>query len=155
MRPRYLPVNAALSPGRCPGRRGGSRLTGRKAQPILLAGRRSTGFGGDSIVFWHLLHLHTYTGGWGLGAVVLLGAGLVTTRAGRPILKGAIKGGLTAAAAVQGLTTGIVEGAQSIYSESRAELEATSDVPRRPRTAPAAPAAPAAPTAEESAPSAS
>jgi hypothetical protein len=81
-------------------------------------------------VFGHLLHLHTYTSGWGLGAVVLLGAGLVTTRAGRPLLKGAIKGGLTAAAAVQGWTAGVIEGAQGIYSESRAELEATPDVPR-------------------------
>ena len=77
-------------------------------------------------MFGHLFHLHTYAGPWGRAVAAVVGVGLLATRAGRPVAKGAIKGGLTAAAAVRDWTSDAVGGAKDLYAESKAELDAQS-----------------------------
>jgi hypothetical protein len=72
------------------------------------------------------------SGGWGIGAAVVIGVGLLAVRGGRPLAKGAIRGYLTAADSVRGATDSIrgwtasaVEQAQDLYAESKAEVAAT------------------------------
>ncbi len=66
-------------------------------------------------------------GGWGIGAAVLVGAGLLAARGGRPLVKGAIRGYMTATDAVRGWTANAVEQAQDLYAESKAEVAMTTD----------------------------
>jgi hypothetical protein len=75
-------------------------------------------------------------GGWGLGAAVALGLGLVAIRSARPLTKAAIRGYLTATSAAAGGISGIrevprtvrewgagvAEKAQDLYAEAQAEL---------------------------------
>ena len=68
--------------------------------------------------------LETLSGGWGIGTAAVVGAGLLAARGGRPLAKQAIRGYLTAADAVRGWTATVVEQAQDLYAESRAELDA-------------------------------
>ena len=73
----------------------------------------------------HLLHLHTYTSGLGLVLVAVAGVGVLATRGGRPLVKSAIKGYLTASEAVRGWAAEAAEEAQDLYAESKAEVAAT------------------------------
>ena len=75
----------------------------------------------------HLLHLHTYTRGVGLVAVLVGGAGLLASRGARPLAKNVIKGALTASETARRWATTAVEEAQDLYEETRAELNATAD----------------------------
>ena len=62
-------------------------------------------------------------GGWGLGAAVVVGAGLLAARGGRPLAKKAIQGYLSLADAARTWGATVVEQAQDLYEESKAELE--------------------------------
>jgi uncharacterized protein (DUF697 family) len=66
----------------------------------------------------------TLSGGWGIGTAAVVGIGLLAARGGRPLAKQAIRGYLTAADTVRGWTATVVEQAQDLYAESRAELDA-------------------------------
>jgi hypothetical protein len=75
--------------------------------------------------------LEAASGGWGIGAALVLGVGLIAVRGGRPLAKGAIRGYLTAADSVrtaaetvQGWTASAVEQVQDLYAESKAEAAA-------------------------------
>jgi hypothetical protein len=63
-------------------------------------------------------------GGWGLGAAAVVGAGLLVARGGRPLAKEAIKGCLSLTDAARTWSATMVEQAQDLYEESKAELEA-------------------------------
>ena len=72
------------------------------------------------------------SGGWGIGAAVVIGVGLLAVRGGRPLAKGAIRGYLSATDSIRGATDSIrgwtanaVEQAQDLYAESKAEVAAT------------------------------
>ncbi len=84
------------------------------------------------------------SGGWGLGAALVVGAGLLAIRGGRPLAKGAVRGWLTLSSSarelgggagtsvrgtvtrlsdsVRGVTATVVEQAQDLYAESKAEV---------------------------------
>ena len=64
-------------------------------------------------------------GGWGIGAALVIGVGLVAVRGGRPLAKNVIRGYLTATDTVRGWTASAVEHAQDLYAESKAEVAAT------------------------------
>ena len=66
------------------------------------------------------------SGGWGVSLAVLIGAGLLLGRGSRPLLKRATQGYLTVADAARGWTATVIEQAQDLYEESKAELAATS-----------------------------
>src|SRR5437764_12203397 len=55
------------------------------------------------------------SGGWGVASAVIVGAGLLAARGGRPLLKRAIQGYLTASDTVRGWTAEVVEQAQDLY----------------------------------------
>ena len=83
-------------------------------------------------------------GGWGFGAALIVGAGLLALRGGRPLAKNAVRGWLTVSSgarevggnaggglrgaatrlseSVRGLTANVVEQAQDLYAESKAEV---------------------------------
>ena len=65
------------------------------------------------------------SGGWGIGAALVLGVGLLAIRGGRPLAKNVIRGYLSASDAVKGWTANAVEQAQDLYAESKAEVAAT------------------------------
>jgi hypothetical protein len=72
------------------------------------------------------------SGGWGIGAAVVIGVGLLAVRGGRPLAKSAIRGYLSATDSIRGATDSIrgwtanaVEQAQDLYAESKAEVAAT------------------------------
>ena len=75
----------------------------------------------------HLLHLHTYTRGVGLVVALVGGAGLLASRGARPLVKNAIKGGLTVGETARRWAATAVEEAQDLYEETRAEMSATAD----------------------------
>ena len=79
-------------------------------------------------------------GGWGIAAAVLVGGGLLLARGGRPLAKRAIRGYLTATDTVQSWAAGLVEQAQDLYEESKAELAATTNETGGARRADRAPA---------------
>ena len=62
------------------------------------------------------------SGGWGLGLAVVVGGGLLLAKGGRPLIKKAIQGSLSAVDAVKSASAGLVEHAQDLYEESKAEL---------------------------------
>jgi hypothetical protein len=64
-------------------------------------------------------------GGWGWGVALAAGVGLLAWRGGRPLVKSAVRGYLTASDAVRGWTANAVEQAQDLYAESRAEIAAS------------------------------
>lgn len=65
------------------------------------------------------------SGGWGIGTAVVVGAGLLAARGGRPLAKRMIRGYLTATDTVRGWTANAVEHAQDLYAESKAEVVTT------------------------------
>lgn len=65
------------------------------------------------------------SGGWGIGAALVVGVGLLAVRGGRPLAKSAIRGYLTATDTVRGWTANAVEQAQDLYAESKAEATVT------------------------------
>jgi hypothetical protein len=65
------------------------------------------------------------SGGWGIGAALVVGVGLLAARGGRPLAKNVIRGYLSASDAVRGWTASAVEHAQDLYAESKAEVVAT------------------------------
>jgi hypothetical protein len=65
------------------------------------------------------------SGGMGLAVVAVVGAGLLAARGGRPLLKGAIRSYLTVSETVRGWSATVVEQAQDLYEESKAELAET------------------------------
>ena len=76
--------------------------------------------------------LEVASGGWGIGAAIVVGTGLVAVRGGRPLAKNIIRGYLTAADAVcgatgtvRGWTASAVESVQDLYAESKAEASTT------------------------------
>ena len=64
------------------------------------------------------------SGGWGIGAALVVGVGLLAARGGRPLAKSVIRGYLTATDSVRGWTANAVEQAQDLYAESKAEAAA-------------------------------
>jgi hypothetical protein len=64
------------------------------------------------------------TGGWGIGAALVVGVGLLAARGGRPLAKSVIRGYLTASDSIRGWTASAVEQAQDLYAESKAEAAA-------------------------------
>lgn len=66
-------------------------------------------------------------GGWGLAGAVVVGAGLLAARGGRPLLKRAIRGYLTVSDSVRTWTASAIEQAQDLYEESKAELAERGD----------------------------
>ena len=68
-------------------------------------------------------------GGFGLAAAVVVGTGLLAARGGRPLLKRAIQGYLTASDTVRTWTATAIEQAQDLYEESKAELAESTDQP--------------------------
>ncbi len=88
--------------------------------------------------------LDTLGGGWGLGAALVVGAGLLVARGGRPMVKGALRGWFTArgvleeagtsarglaarlADGARSLSATVVEQAQDVYAETKAELASRS-----------------------------
>jgi hypothetical protein len=71
--------------------------------------------------------METVGGGWGVGAAVMVGAGLLALRGGRPVMKRAIQGYLTLNENVRSWTATAVEYAQDLYAESKAELAASEE----------------------------
>jgi hypothetical protein len=71
-------------------------------------------------------------GGWGLGAAIVVGAGLLVGRGGRPMAKKAIQGYLSLSDAARSWSATVVEQAQDLYEESKAELETRAET-RAPR----------------------
>lgn len=69
--------------------------------------------------------IEAVSGGWGIGAAVVLGVGLLAVRGGRPLAKSAIRGYLSASETIRGWTANAVEHAQDLYAESKAEVAAT------------------------------
>ncbi len=67
------------------------------------------------------------SGGWGIGAALVLGASLLAVRGGRPLAKSVIRGYLTATDTVRGWTANAVEQAQDLYAESKAEVASPSN----------------------------
>ena len=65
------------------------------------------------------------SGGWGVVTALVVGGGLLAARGGRPLAKRAIRGYLTAADTVRSWTADVVEQAQDLYAESKAELAAS------------------------------
>jgi hypothetical protein len=88
-------------------------------------------------------------GGWGFGAALVVGAGLLALRGGRPLAKNAVRGWLTVSSgarelggnaggsirgaatrlsdSARGLTANVVEQAQDLYAESKAEVAGRAD----------------------------
>ena len=67
------------------------------------------------------------SGGWGIGAALVLGVSLLAVRGGRPLAKSVIRGYLTATDTVRGWTANAVEQAQDLYAESKAEVASPSN----------------------------
>jgi Protein of unknown function (DUF5132) len=67
------------------------------------------------------------SGGWGLGIAALVGVGLLAARGGRPLAKQAIRGYLSVTDTVRGWTADMVEQAQDLYAESKAEVSKRSN----------------------------
>jgi hypothetical protein len=61
-------------------------------------------------------------GGWGLGLALVVGGGLLLAKGGRPLIKKGIQGYLSAVDTVKSATAGLVEQAQDLYEESKAEV---------------------------------
>jgi hypothetical protein len=88
--------------------------------------------------------LESIGGGWGFGAALVVGAGLLAIRGGRPLAKSAVHAWLTVSSGVadvggnagegvrgaaarlsdgvRGLSANVVEQAQDLYAESKAEV---------------------------------
>jgi hypothetical protein len=62
------------------------------------------------------------SGGWGWGVALAAGVGLLAWRGGRPMVKTAVRGYLTASDSVRGWAASAVEQAQDLYAESKAEV---------------------------------
>jgi uncharacterized protein (DUF697 family) len=74
-------------------------------------------------------------GGIGFAAAAVIGVGLLAARGGRPLLKGAIRGYLSVSEAARTWTATVVEQAQDLYEESKAELAESNGQTARPATA--------------------
>lgn len=61
-------------------------------------------------------------GGWGWGVALAAGVGLLAWRGGRPMVKNAVRGYLSASDTVRGWTANAVEQVQDLYAESKAEV---------------------------------
>ena len=62
-------------------------------------------------------------GGWGIGLGLVAGAAIVLGRQGRPLVKGAIVGYLSAQERLRELAAETVEQVQDLYEEARAEYQ--------------------------------
>lgn len=62
-------------------------------------------------------------GGWGIGLGLVAGAAIVLGRQGRPLVKGAIVGYLSAQERVREFAAETVEQVQDLYEEARAEYQ--------------------------------
>jgi hypothetical protein len=61
-------------------------------------------------------------GGWGWGVALAAGVGLLAWRGGRPLVKNAVRGYLSASDTVKGWSANAVEQIQDLYAESKAEV---------------------------------
>jgi hypothetical protein len=68
--------------------------------------------------------LEVASGGWGIGAALVVGTSLLAVRGGRPLAKSVIRGYLSASDTVRGWTANAMEHAQDLYAESKAEVAA-------------------------------
>jgi len=87
---------------------------------LLHAGQRSEEYMFDDVI-------EVASGGWGIGAALVLGVSLLAVRGGRPLAKSVIRGYLTATDTVRGWTANAVEQAQDLYAESKAEVASPSN----------------------------
>ncbi len=62
-------------------------------------------------------------GGWGIGLGLVAGAAIVLSRRGRPLVKGALVGYLSAQERVREFAAETVEQIQDLYEEARAEYQ--------------------------------
>ncbi len=62
-------------------------------------------------------------GGWGIGIGLVAGAAIILGRTGRPLMKGAIVGYLSAQDRVRELAAETAEQMQDLYEEARAEYQ--------------------------------
>jgi hypothetical protein len=72
--------------------------------------------------------IETLSGGWGLGAALVVGSALLLARSGRPLAKTAVRGWFEGRDCVQGLgdrarslTAEAKENIQDLFAEARAE----------------------------------